>query len=39
MNAYRFLVVVRVHVKGEIVNLMEGLVTNDAFVGLIDAVS
>jgi len=36
---YRFLIVVRVHVKGEIVNLMKGFVTNDTFVGLIDAVS
>lgn len=35
---YRFLVVVRVHVEGEIVDLVEGLVADDALVGLFDAV-
>ncbi len=33
-----FLLVVRVHVEGEVVDLVEGFVADDAFVGLFDAV-
>lgn len=38
MLTHRFLVVVRVHVEGEVVDLMESFVADDALVSLFNAV-